>query len=257
MSIKKVRLMALDLDGVVYEGRQALAGAVESIEAFRKRGIIVRFLTNNSASSRAEIALKLSRLGVDAHAEEVYSSAYGAARYIVSLTPIPRVLIIGELGLKEEMFVAGVSSNENCDYVVVGLNHRFSYDDITQGLIALRRGAKLIACNRDPFYSIGGGLVRPGCGAMVGAIEAAAGVEACIEIGKPTPMMLTWLMKDIGVAKNEVLVVGDTLQSDIMMANRCGVASAFVTSDSSVTPTETSALLHVKDLSELLRNMES
>jgi NagD protein len=75
-------------------------------------------------------------------------------------------------------------------------------------------GAKLIATNMDPNCPTQAGL-RPGCGAIVSMLEAASGVKA-FSVGKPSPIMLRAARKELGLSTDETLVIGDTMETDIL-----------------------------------------
>ena len=230
--MKNIRALALDLDGVVYEGKKALPGAVEALAKLRAHGYILRYLTNNSASSRLSIQLKLIHLGIEVALSDIYTSGTAAVQYVSEEKKDAKVLIIGEEGLQSEALEVGLQlvTQAPCDYLIVGMHREFTYQLISLGLDALLGGAIFIACNRDGFYPAGEGRLLPGCGAMVGAIEGA--IEKLVPpmvIGKPNTWMLERMMKDVGVSVEETLVVGDMLLTDIEMARRMGTKAVLIT----------------------------
>jgi HAD superfamily hydrolase (TIGR01450 family) len=227
-----IRAVALDLDGVVYSGDVPLPGAVEAIDRLRGLGLRVWFVTNNSARSRAAIAGKLRRLGVPADESEVMSSGYAAGLLLHRLTQgqAARVVVVGSDELRTMIAAQGFEavSEGPGQFLVVGMDHSFTYDRIRAALETLMGGAVFVACNRDATYPVEGGRLAPGCGPMVAAIECAYGRKPDYVVGKPSPALLELAAAAGGLSPGEMLVVGDTLESDIAAARRLGSPSVFV-----------------------------
>lgn len=236
-----IRAVALDLDGVVYSGEVPLPGAAEAIERIRGLGLLVRFVTNNSARSRASIASKLRRLGVSAGESEVITSGYAAGLLLRRLTQEQpaRVVVVGSDELRTMIAAQGLEavSEGPGRFLVVGMHHSFTYDRIRAALETLLGGAVFVACNRDATYPVEGGRLAPGCGPMVAAIECAAGRKADYVVGKPSPALLELVAVAGGLAPGEMLVVGDTLESDIVAARRFGSPSALICDPAAIVPT--------------------
>lgn len=231
-----VRAVALDLDGVVYAGQLALPGAPAAVQQLRAAGLSIFFVTNSSVKTRAEIAAKLTALGIPAAESEVYTSAYAAGQLLIQLSgsPRPTALALGTTSLRQELSASGVqlvAPGEPCEYLVVGLDPEFNYTTLTQGVEALLRGAKLVACNRDGTFPVAGGRVLPGCGALVGALEAATGKAADYEAGKPDPFLLALLAAREQLTPAEIVVIGDTVSSDLVMAQRFGSLAVWIAPD--------------------------
>jgi ribonucleotide monophosphatase NagD (HAD superfamily) len=155
------------------------------------------------------------------------------------------VLIIGSDRLRDEMSRSGAQpvsdANQPCEFLVVGLDIEFTYPKISASLDALMGGATFIACNRDKRFPIEGNRFLPGCGAMVAAIEAAWGKKPDYEVGKPDTTFLEIIAAETSLQADEILVVGDSLESDIAMSNRFGSPSVFVMADSVDQPIESGA----------------
>ena len=237
-----LRSIALDLDGVVYAGSRALPGAAEAVRRLCAAGADLHFVTNNSAQTRRQIAEKLRGLGIPAAAEEIVTSAYAAAQVVARLAAEKPggALVVGSDGLREEVAAAGaavVAANAPCGYLVVGLDRRFNYDSICLALDALMRGAAFIACNRDARFPVENGRFLPGCGAIVAAVESAAGRKPDWEVGKPNTTLLQIIAERDKRQPGEILVVGDSAASDILMAARFGSPSVLVgATDSAALP---------------------
>lgn len=222
----------IDLDGVVYSGSKAIAGAVEAIAQFRSIGKRVTFLTNNSAKSLASVVKKLVDLGISCTQEDVMSAGQAAAFFIKTqqLDLGQGVFVVGTDDLREELTNCGISCADpySCGAILVGLDPKFNYSVITEALVALQRGVLFIICNRDANFPGEGGKSMPGCGAMVGALEAVSQKEADFQIGKPNTIMLDILMNRLNLIPDDCLIIGDGLDSDILMANNARIPSVLI-----------------------------
>lgn len=224
-----IKVAAIDLDGVVYRGNVMIEGAGEAISALRQQGLQPVFATNSSVRTRADIAGKLSGMGIPAQEDEILTSAFVTAMLVRDMGS-RRVLVIGSEGLGREMTDAGatVVPEPPCDVVVVGMDTAFSYGKIQMAAEAIASGAVFVACNRDASFPGENGHILPGCGPMVAAVEAAAGSPPQFVAGKPSVRMLEIIAAQYRAKPQEILVVGDGLDSDIRMGTSFGSPSVLV-----------------------------
>ncbi|WP_226895287.1 HAD-IIA family hydrolase [Luteolibacter marinus] len=219
----------LDMDGVIYRGSKLIPGASEFISRLRKHDIPFRFLTNNSQRARRDVALKLRRLGIPASENEVFTCAMATARFLASQKPNGTAYVIGEHGLAAALHRNGYSVvDDDADFVVVGEGRTLTFEMIERGVRLVEKGARLIATNLDPNCPTEQGT-RPGCGAIVAMIERATGVEA-FSVGKPSPIMMRAARKEMGLRTDEIVMVGDTMETDILGAVQMGYRSVLVLS---------------------------
>jgi HAD superfamily hydrolase (TIGR01450 family) len=230
-----IRAVALDLDGVIYEGDSAVEGAAETINRLRERGIDIYFVTNNSGKKRSSIETKLKNMGITSTVDNIMTSGYAASTLVSSLCSAKkdRILIIGSEELEDELtqFSGKIVHELPADILIVGFDTTFSYKQLSLGFNALHQGALFVACNRDRIFPVGGNQVLPGCGPIVAALEWASGREADYIVGKPNIMMLEMIARERGFKPHEILVVGDMLESDIAMAVRFGCPSVLISND--------------------------
>ncbi|MEM3399214.1 MAG: HAD-IIA family hydrolase [Candidatus Micrarchaeia archaeon] len=226
--LRKFSGIILDLDGVVYRGNTPVKGVPDAINKAIRDGKEVFFLTNLSARTRRQYAIKLRRMGVEASENQIYSSAYGAASYITSIKRNPRVFVVGEDGLKKELMKAGaVMCKEKTDFVVVGLDRKLTYEKLRIAMGEIRRGARFVATNTDPTYPIENGLI-PGAGAVVSAVETCAGMKPELIAGKPNTFLINLIIKKSGLKKSECIMVGDRIGSDVIAGKRAGISTMLV-----------------------------
>src|SRR5207237_9919046 len=114
------------------------------------------------------------------------------------------------------------------DYVVVGEGRTFNLELVETAVRLIHRGAKLIATNLDPSCPTQDGP-RPGCGAMVAMLETATGVKA-FSVGKPSPVMMRAVRKELGLATDETTMIGDTMETDILGGVQLGFHTVLVLS---------------------------
>lgn len=229
-----IKAVIFDLDGTLYRGKTPVPGAAETLEALRQKGVKALFLTNAATMSRADVAAKLNGMGLRAKKEDVYCGAYLLARYIGQNHPGKSVYVVGEKGLFDELKEAGVAVAGDAaaaGVVAVGLDRRFTYDKLANALLALKKGAVFLASNTDATFPIESGEL-PGAGGMVAAIEKVSGRRPHVT-GKPNPYVMELIEKEHRLRKEEIMVVGDRLETDITFAKNCGIKSALVLSGAS------------------------
>lgn len=239
-----VRLVAFDLDGVLHRGGVVLPGAVEALDEVRRRGLQVRFVTNNATKHRDSIAAQLVAMGIPADTCDVFSSASATAAWLAERYPAgTRVLAVGEEGLRRELTDAGLVAEYAGDpslgepgtpesapgsyaAVVVGLDRGFTYAGLARAHASVRAGALFVATNLDVTLPADGRIL-PGAGAVVAAVAAATGQEP-VAIGKPNLRLADALAASSGVPASRTLFVGDRLDTDITFGVQAGMRTALV-----------------------------
>ena len=178
-----------DMDGVIYHGNKILPGVAEFIKWLHEEKKEYLFLTNNSGYTPRELQQKLKRMGLEVSEDHFYTSALATAAFLKEQAPGCSVYVIGEAGLYNALYDAGITMNDvNPDYVVVGEGKAYSLDTITKATNLVLKGAKLIGANSDVSGPIENGIM-PACGALVAPIEIATGKKAYF-CGKPNPRLL-------------------------------------------------------------------
>lgn len=221
-----------DIDGVLKVGETPVEGAADVIGFLQGEGRKVAVLSNNATRTRHDIVNELAAIGVRIGIGDVFGSAYGAARCLKERFGGGKAFIIGERALAEELEDAGISvlpagRSREADFVVVGLDRGFDYGKLAAALAALEAGARFIATNEDPRLPVEDG-VMPGAGPLVAALAACALRGPDVVVGKPQPYLLEMALDAMGLGKKDAAMVGDSLESDIMMANGIGVFSVLV-----------------------------
>jgi len=217
------------MDGVIYRGSQLIPGADRFVNELRSREVPFRFLTNNSQRTRRDVTTKLERLGIHVDEEHIFTCAMATARHLARQKPGGTAFVIGEGGLLMALHRNGYSIvDKDPDYVVVGEGRTLSFEMAEAALEMILAGAKLVATNLDPNCPTQHGT-RPGCGAIVAMLEAAAGVKA-FSVGKPSPVMLRAARKELGLSTDETIIIGDTMETDILGGVQSGAKTILVLS---------------------------
>jgi len=225
-------LLVIDIDGVIWLDGQPIIDNIEAVREFNRMGINVVFLTNNSTKSRRTYSMRLRKLGLDVTPNNIVNSGYSASLWLRENYGRLNVLMIGEEGLAEELINLGHSLVTSSDYidadaVVVGLDRHLTYSKLDAASKAVRRGSLFIATNRDNMYPTPAGLA-PGAGSIVAFLEVASGRGVDFEAGKPNTWMLEAVYRLLGGKPNRIAVIGDRVDTDMMLAINAGVDGILV-----------------------------
>jgi len=227
-----IRVVVLDLDGVIYRGDSPIPGATATTHWLGQNGYHTYFFTNNSTRNRESYVDLLAGFGIQADRQHIITSASLTAHYFLDNNLLPATaLVVGEGGLADELRSAGVSvvrrrGKKLIDYVVVGMDRKFTYAKLHEAQQAIRNGAYFIATNRDATYPVENNVI-PGGGSIVAAVATAAEQEPLV-IGKPSAQAGELIVRRAGVAPQEVLMVGDRLETDIEMGHRARLQTCLV-----------------------------
>lgn len=214
-TIKKKNAFICDMDGVLYHGNCLIPGAKDFIQWLKKENKKFLFLTNSSERSPQELAEKLRRLGVDVEKEHFYTSALATAEFLSTQKPNGSAYVIGEAGLINALYNAGYTINDvNPDYVVVGEARSYNLEVLTHSVNLIRHGSRLVGTNPDITGPVEKGIM-PATGALVKPIELATGTK-CYFVGKPNPLMMRTALKKLGCVREETVIIGDRMDTDIL-----------------------------------------
>ena len=213
--LRSKKAFICDMDGVIYHGNQLLPGVKEFLSWLNTEGKEYLFLTNNSGYSPRELREKLLRLGLDVSVEHFYTSALATAQFLAEQNPGGSAYVVGDAGIINALYESGYSMNAvDPDYVVIGETKTYNFETLERAVNLVRRGAKLIGCNPDLTGPVEGGIA-PGTGSLVAPIELSTGKKAYF-IGKPNPLMMRNALGRIGVQREETVIIGDRMDTDIV-----------------------------------------
>lgn len=226
--VEAMDLAMLDLDGVVYVGRQAVPGAPEHLAHARAAGMRLAFVTNNAARTPAEVAEHLREIGIDAQESDVVTSAQAAAAVLRERCGEgAAVAVLGAGGLREAVAAVGlhpVGVTDEADAIVTGYGPDVPWRDIMRAAARIRQGLRWVASNTDRSFPAAFGLA-PGHGALVEMLARFADVTPTVA-GKPAPPLLEEAIRRVGGTCP--LMVGDRLDTDIAGGRAVGVSTLLV-----------------------------
>jgi 4-nitrophenyl phosphatase len=227
-SLSAIRNLLIDMDGVMYRGQMALAGAGDLIAFLEERGIRYLLVTNNATSSQAQFAGKLEGMDIHVPPDLIMTSSVATASYLATIAPAgTRVNVVGEQAMAAEFEKRGfVIGGRESPYVVCGLDRTVTYEKLKTACLAIRAGATFIGTNADKTLPVEDGQV-PGAGAILAALVACTGVEPQV-IGKPEPIIIRQALDLIGAQAEETACLGDRLETDILGGYRAGTATILV-----------------------------
>ena len=218
-----------DMDGVLYHGSRPLPGAAEFIRWLQQENKQYLFLTNNSGMTPRELHSKLARMGLDVPEANFYTSALATAEFLRAQAPGCSAYVIGEAGLLNALYDAGITMNDvNPDYVVIGESRAYSLETLTRAVNLVLGGAKLIGANSDVSGNIENGIA-PACRALIAPVEMATGKQAYF-CGKPNPLMMRTGLRLLGCHSEEAVIIGDRMDTDIIAGTESGVDTVLVLS---------------------------
>lgn len=222
-----IRGLLIDLDGVMYTGREAIPGAAEALRYLDRNGIGYRFLSNSTRRSRRSIAAFLSTLGLEIPAGQIFTPPAAAVSYMRNAGRT-RCHLLTTPDAGEEFCAPGITiAGNGVDYVVVGdADTEFTYDRMTRAFRLVNDGAGILALEKDRYWMGADGLMLS-AGPFVAALEYATGKQAEL-VGKPSPRFFGLALEDMGLTPPEAAMIGDDIFSDIGGARSCGIAGILV-----------------------------
>lgn len=219
-----IKGIILDLDGTVYLGDAEVPGASRFTIDMKARGIRCLYVTNRANRSADEVCMQLRRYGINCGIEDVLTSAQAAVQYLTKGT----VYYIGEKSFGQLLENSGFTVTENSpDYVIISFDRRVTKEMISKAAGLIRSGAKFIATNPDKALKIEGGVL-PGTGAIVEAVAEEAGIQPAVMIGKPEKLIIEMGIQRLGMKKDEVILVGDNVETDIPAGAKAGIRTALI-----------------------------
>lgn len=218
-----------DLDGVVYLGPEPVPGAADAIADLREGGVRIGFVTNNAARPPQVVVDQLTRLGIPSSVDDVVTSAQAGAAMLADRFPADSLIYVaGADALADEVRAAGLRVTRDWRdgpaAVIQGYDPDIAWSTLDGACFAIERGARWFVTNSDLTRPTDLGLV-PGAGAQINVVRTVIDAEP-EEAGKPSPPLLHETMRRLHASRP--IFVGDRLDTDILGANRVGIASLFV-----------------------------
>ena len=226
-----VRGVLLDLDGTVYHDDKPLPGAPEAVDRLRERGHSLLFFSNNPLHDGEEYVERLQSMGVDARPGEACSSAVVTRAYVDDHHTGDDVFVIGSDSIRDRIDRGRadvVDEPRDADVLLASWTDEFHYDDMVDALRALDTGTVYLGTDPDPTFPGPDGHPVPGTGAVLRAITGVTEREPDRVLGKPSDVAIEAALDRLDHDPENILVVGDRLETDIMLGERAGMETALV-----------------------------
>ncbi len=234
--MRRVRFLALDMDGTIYLGDNIFPYTLAFLESVREAGIGYAFLTNNPTKSVDDYLGKLAAMGIKASADNMYTTSLAAIDYIREHLPgARRLFLLGTPSMSTQFTRAGFEvceddENDVPDALVVAFDPTLTYSRLCRAAWWASQGIPYVATNPDRVCPTDRKTVLVDCGSLQKCIEHATGRRPDIVLGKPDPTMLQEIMHKRGLAPEEVAMVGDRIYTDTAMARNAGAVGVLVLS---------------------------
>jgi len=229
-TLRKVRAVLLDMDGVLYVGDQPLPGVQELLAYLDATGRKWLCVTNNSSRTSQTFSDKLAAMGITVDPVHILGSAEATANWLAEQSPNgAKVIMMGEASLRGALQAKGfelVDDPFEAQIAVASIYYALNYDVLTRLTLAIRNGARFVATNPDATLPTERGQV-PGTGSLV-ALLTVSGGRAPEYVGKPYPGMYEQAIRRVDGAAETTLMVGDRYETDIEGAARLGMPTAGV-----------------------------
>ncbi|MCK6258337.1 TIGR01457 family HAD-type hydrolase [Fictibacillus sp. KIGAM418] len=225
--MKKYKGYLIDLDGTMYRGKERIEEAVQFVQELNRRGLPYLFVTNNSSKTKEEVASVLQNFEIPATSDHVYTTSMATANYIEKIKPDATVYCIGEEGIRQALLEKGFTlTEEQPDFVVMGIDRSINYEKLAIACLAVRNGARFISTNGDIALPTERGLL-PGNGSLTSVVAVSTRVEPTF-IGKPEAVIMEMALEELGTAKEDTLMIGDNYDTDILAGIRSGLDTLLV-----------------------------
>ena len=226
------KLFLLDMDGTIYLDEQLFDGVTDFLRYVRKIGGRYLFLTNNSSKGVEGYIDKLHRMGIETVKEDFLTSVDATIRYLQEKLPRKKCYVFGTRSFQTQLSAAGIPITDrledDIDVLLCGFDRELTFQKLEDACILLNRGAEFIATNPDWVCPTWYGSV-PDCGSVCEMLYRATN-RSPIVIGKPQSAMVELALERTGFSKEDAVIIGDRLYTDIACGVNAEIDSVFVLS---------------------------
>lgn len=263
--IKKIKHVALDMDGTIYNGKTLFPYTIPFLNKLNSMGVSYSFLTNNPSKSTSDYLKKLEGLGIEATEEEMYTSAQATIDFLKNHHPeYKRLFLLGTPSMIEQFEKNGYisttdSADDEPDALIVAFDMTLEYSRLCRAAWWAKQNKPYFATNPDWVCPTDQPVILVDCGSICACIEAATGRKPDKNLGKPQPEMLDGIIESRNLKPEEIAMVGDRVYTDMMMAHNAHAFGVLVLSGEATLDDAKAAdidldiiLPSVKELGELI-----
>ncbi len=235
VDLTKIKRVAFDMDGTIYKGGTLFPYTKGVFETLEKIGVDYTFLTNNSSKSAKDYLKKILNLGLKATPDNITTSASATFFYLKEHYPtVKKIYVLGTASLREEFVDHGYTmideynEQDEPELVVVAFDTTLTYDRLCKGTYWIGQGKPYIATHPDTVCPTDLDTILVDCGAVQALIKDVTGREPEAVPGKPDKDMIGGIMDKYGLKKDEIMMVGDRIYTDMEMARRAEIPGVLV-----------------------------
>jgi len=236
IDLKQKKLFLLDMDGTIYLGDTLFDGTLDFLNRVRERGGKYLFVTNNSSRSVSAYVDRLEGMGIPASADDFLTSVDALVWYLRGKYDDALIYAFGTRTFREQLSEAGFRVTDKLEdgvsLLVCGFDTELTFQKLEDACILLGRGVDFVATNPDWVCPTSYGSV-PDCGSVCEMLFRATGRRPKF-IGKPEPEMALLSMERYGYSRDETVLIGDRIYTDIACGVHAGIDTAFVLSGEGV-----------------------
>ncbi len=223
------KLFILDMDGTVYLGEHLFPETLPFLDRVTSSGKRYLFFTNNASRSPETYVTRLNNMGIPATRAEILTSGDVTIHFLKTHRAGKSVYIVGTEDLIQSFQAEDIPLNDvDPDIVLVSFDTTLTYEKLEKACRFIREGAEFLSTHPDFNCPVEGGFI-PDSGSICALVTASTGKEPRY-FGKPYPETLEMLMETTGCAKEDMVVVGDRLYTEIAMGVNNGVDAVLVLS---------------------------
>jgi HAD superfamily hydrolase (TIGR01458 family) len=219
--------LLIDIDGVLTVSWEPIDGVPDALDMVRRSGLPLRFATNTTTRTRAEVAELLTRAGMPTDVEEILTAPAATAAHLRRAHPGARVFLLNTGDLTADLEGIDLIDSGPADVVVIGgAGVDFTHDQLNEAFRLILDGAAFVAMHRNLYWRTSAGLELD-TGAYVRALEEATGIEPVV-LGKPSVDFFSTGVAELGCAPDRVAMIGDDLVNDVLGARHAGLRGILV-----------------------------
>jgi 4-nitrophenyl phosphatase len=229
-----LKALILDMDGVIWKADAPIGNLAEIFNRIRARGLKYVFATNNSTKTPGQYVKRLAEFGVNVEPWQIVTSALSVSHMLAQKFPHgTKAFMIGEDGIREALERKGfkilsMEDASQAQVIVMGIDRAVTFEKMLEAALLVQRRIPFYATNPDKTFPTPRGEI-PGAGAWISVVTTATGIEP-VYAGKPFPFMMKLSLEKLETIKEETLVVGDRLETDIAAGQAVGCPTALVLS---------------------------
>jgi HAD superfamily hydrolase (TIGR01458 family) len=222
--LNDIRGLLTDMDGVWFVGEAPIPGAAETLARVRARRLPVRFVTNTTTKTAAQLSTLMQQMGLDVPPEEFVTTPVATVRYLRE-NGVSSVRLVVADAVRGEF--AGFTESTKPEAVVIGdVGNAWTYNLMQDLFRTVMDGTAIVAMHKGRYWQVHEGL-RMDIGAFVAGLEYATGRTATV-IGKPSKEMFRAALASIGFSADEVVMIGDDADMDVAGAQQAGLRGVLV-----------------------------